>query len=236
MAGSAADTPEASTGPQFARVSDADRDQAIDELRREFADGRLSHDTFMVRMQGALDARRQADLDGLFTDLPRRPGRMARLGEVLRRWRQSAGNFVDDMTRYPRRDNPAQHGYPSQHGYPGQASLPVPMPSAPPLVETPPRSLAFPPLGTEASFTIGRDQRCDLFISDLSVSRLHARLTRDGTGWVLTDLGSTNGTRINGWRVREPVPLRAGDIVRFGSANFVMQEKGEHPDGGAPSG
>ncbi len=51
---------------------------------------------------------------------------------------------------------------------------------------------------------------------------MHARLERAGDGWLLTDLGSTNGTRLNGWRIREPVPVRAGDRVAFGSAVFVI--------------
>ena len=59
-------------------------------------------------------------------------------------------------------------------------------------------------------------------IEDLSVSRWHARLEGAADQWMLTDLGSTNGTRLNGWRVREPVRVQAGDWVMFGSAVFVM--------------
>src|SRR5581483_2834679 len=82
MGGSTADTP---TTPEFLRASDAERDHAVGELRNEFAEGRLSHDTFMYRMQSALDARHRGQLAGLFTDLPpRRPGLMARIKAVLR--------------------------------------------------------------------------------------------------------------------------------------------------------
>jgi|SRR5579859_3139611 len=232
MAGSTADTPAASTGPQFVRVSDADRDQAIDELKREFVDGRLSHDTFMLRMQGALGARHHRDLAGLFVDLPRRRGRLARWWDTVRGWRYQAEELLDDA-RYGRQESDSVPVQPEPHLV---VPAPAPMPAAP-------APLFFPP-GTEASFTIGRDQRCDLFIGDLTVSRLHARLSRDDAGWKLTDLGSTNGTRLNGWRVREPVPVRSGDLVRFGSVNFVVQpqpaptaaELAEGPDGGAPSG
>ncbi|HLK00032.1 MAG TPA: DUF1707 and FHA domain-containing protein [Streptosporangiaceae bacterium] len=224
MAGSAADTPAASTGPQFVRVSDADRDDAIDELKREFVDGRLSHDTFMLRMQSALGARHQSDLAGLFSDLPARRGRLASMREALRGWQHRAGEMLDDVTRYPR-DVPRDHAARVQVPEPAPPQPPVPVATA-----LPPAPLYFPP-GTETSFTIGRDQRCDLHIADLTVSRLHARLTRDADEWLLTDLGSTNGTRINGWRVRAPVPVRPGDQVRFGSVSFVIQ-----PDAGAPSG
>ena len=72
MGGSTADTP---TTPEYLRASDAERDHAVSELRNEFAEGRLSHETFMYRMQTALDARHRGQLAGLFTDLPpRRPG------------------------------------------------------------------------------------------------------------------------------------------------------------------
>jgi pSer/pThr/pTyr-binding forkhead associated (FHA) protein len=55
------------------------------------------------------------------------------------------------------------------------------------------------------------------------VSRWHARLERAVGRWVLTDLGSTNGTRLNGWRVQHPVPVQPGDQLSFGSARFVVR-------------
>jgi hypothetical protein len=89
----------------------------------------------------------------------------------------------------------------------------------------PPPPLAFVlPSGTKASFTIGRDAACDLVLYDLTVSRWHAGLRREAGAWLLSDAGSTNGTRLNGWRVTEPVPLRAGDRVSFGSMTLVVTE------------
>ena len=73
-------------------------------------------------------------------------------------------------------------------------------------------------------FTIGRTRDCDLCLTDLSVSRLHAELVRNGDSWLLNDLGSHNGTRLNGWLVRETVPVRAGDRVEFGSVTFILQD------------
>ncbi len=52
---------------------------------------------------------------------------------------------------------------------------------------------------------------------------MHALLVRREGGWVLSDLGSHNGTRLNGWLVREPVPVQAGDRVEFGSMAFIIQ-------------
>src|SRR4029077_12397041 len=82
MGGSTADTP---TTPEYLRASDAERDNAVSDLRNEFAEGRMSHETFMYRMQSALDARHRGQLAGLFTDLPRRrPGLLARIRAMLR--------------------------------------------------------------------------------------------------------------------------------------------------------
>ena len=85
-----------------------------------------------------------------------------------------------------------------------------------------PAPLVFPP-GSGVRFTIGRTRDCDLCLTDLSVSRMHALLVRREDGWVLSDLGSHNGTRLNGWLVREPVQVRAGDRVEFGSMAFIIQ-------------
>jgi pSer/pThr/pTyr-binding forkhead associated (FHA) protein len=80
------------------------------------------------------------------------------------------------------------------------------------------------PSGTRDSFTIGRDASCDLVLADMSVSRSHAGLRREAGRWPLSDAGSTNGTRLNGWRVTEPVLLRPGDEVSFGSMTLVVTD------------
>jgi hypothetical protein len=80
------------------------------------------------------------------------------------------------------------------------------------------------PSGTKTIFTIGRDAACDLVLYDVTVSRTHAGLRREAGAWLLSDAGSMNGTRLNGWRVTEPVPLRAGDRVTFGSMTLVVTD------------
>ena len=81
------------------------------------------------------------------------------------------------------------------------------------------------PSGSQARFTIGREAHCDMTLLDRTVSRLHASLKREGEGWLLTDLGSTNGTRLNGWRVTTPITVVAGDRVSFGAATFVLTDQ-----------
>jgi hypothetical protein len=69
---------------------------------------------------------------------------------------------------------------------------------------------------------IGRAPDCELVLRDTRVSRRHARLTaRDGV-LVLTDLGSTNGTRVNGHRVTEVV-LGAGDRITLGETVLTIE-------------
>ena len=63
---------------------------------------------------------------------------------------------------------------------------------------------------------VGRDDDCDVVIPDPSISGRHARIAHDGAEWLLTDLGSTNGTWLNGARLAAPAPIEAFDVVQFG--------------------
>jgi len=70
------------------------------------------------------------------------------------------------------------------------------------------------------SVVIGRSTKCDLTISDRSLSRKHARLYRSDDAWMLEDFGSRNGTRINGIPVSEPTRVRSGDVISL-SASII---------------
>lgn len=69
---------------------------------------------------------------------------------------------------------------------------------------------------------IGRSQEATVQLAHASVSRQHAQLVRHGADWVIEDLGSANGTRVNGQAVTEPVLLSAGDQVEFGDVDAVF--------------
>jgi hypothetical protein len=210
MAGSSAEAP---TTPESVRASDEERDQAVGELREQFAEGRLSHETFMHRMDAALGARDRRQLDRLLADLPRgrAAGALAGLAaEVRGRTRRALGMLASEREALSAAIRDVRPARPDRADRPDRAAG-----------DGPPGPLIFPP-GAARWYTIGREPDCDLLIGDLTVSRRHARLERAAEGWLLTDLGSTNGTRLNGWRIREPVRLRAGDRVAFGSAVFVM--------------
>lgn len=66
-------------------------------------------------------------------------------------------------------------------------------------------------------FTIGRSRECMLVLDSSSISRLHARCTRDHLNIFVEDMGSTNGTFVNGRRLEsgEAYRLRAGDVISF---------------------
>ena len=79
--------------------------------------------------------------------------------------------------------------------------------------------------GPQSRFTIGREPACDMTLGDETVSRWHACLELSGGSWLLADLGSTNGTRLNGWRVTGQMPVRPGDMVSFGAATYVLSDR-----------
>jgi hypothetical protein len=69
---------------------------------------------------------------------------------------------------------------------------------------------------------IGRAPGCQFVLADLSVSRMHAELRRSGEGWLLADLGSMNGTLVNGFRIAAPTRVRPGDEIAFGRTRFIL--------------
>ena len=73
--------------------------------------------------------------------------------------------------------------------------------------------------------TIGREAGNDIVLEDPQVSRQHARLTLQGTSYVIEDLGSTNGSFINGRRVMTPTPLNPGDKLGLGDT-VVLEVQG----------
>ncbi|MBN6053427.1 FHA domain-containing protein [Nonomuraea sp. RK-328] len=174
-----------STHPPF-RASDGERDRAIGELRDRAVEGRISHDTFIGRVDQALRARSRDELDRLVADLPRRRTFRQRMTDMV----ASASDFTTGLRAAWRRPR-----------------LP---------------RLALPD-DDRARYVVGRGAACDLVLSDLTVSRVHAELRREEDGgWMLVDLGSLNGTRLNGWRLVGPARVKPGDEISFGDCGFLL--------------
>jgi hypothetical protein len=81
----------------------------------------------------------------------------------------------------------------------------------------------------DGRLSVGRGDGCDLTVDDPEVSRLHAVVERVGAGWTVADLGSRNGTAVNGVRVGGRRALRSGDEVTIGDTTLVFRDPaGDH--------
>jgi pSer/pThr/pTyr-binding forkhead associated (FHA) protein len=72
--------------------------------------------------------------------------------------------------------------------------------------------------------TIGRSSDCDVRVDDANVSRRHAEVRRIGDGYSLVDLGSTNGTEVNGQRIQETA-LMNGDVISVGTTRITFERR-----------
>src|SRR5262245_1812812 len=75
--------------------------------------------------------------------------------------------------------------------------------------------------------TIGRSARNDLCVEDPFASRLHAEVRRKGDSYWISDLGSANGTMLNGTRLRNPAQLNDRDQVRIGETEIEYTERAD---------
>ncbi|MFD6418707.1 FHA domain-containing protein [Streptomyces sp. NPDC060194] len=172
--------------PFPARPSDAERDRVLDVLREGAAQGKLSHDTFVRRMELALAARRSEDLRLLTADLRPEGGG----------WSERMFGAVSAVSGFPERMRRAWQAE-------RLPKLMLPEPGPYPL-------------------RIGRDPSNGLRLSHDTVSRVHAELVLRSGAWVLRDLGSTNGTTVNGRRVTGTALVREGDHIGFGQMVFRL--------------
>ena len=78
------------------------------------------------------------------------------------------------------------------------------------------------PIGPHGA-VIGRSPEADVVLSSTDVSRRHAEILPDPSGWLLVDLGSTNGVRLNARTMSVPTLLTDGDIIEIGSADLTFE-------------
>jgi DNA-binding winged helix-turn-helix (wHTH) protein len=78
---------------------------------------------------------------------------------------------------------------------------------------------------TEGRHVAGRDDTCALVVDAGTVSRRHARITVASDTCIIEDLGSTNGTHVNGIRISGPSPLRSGDAFSLGSESLRIRKR-----------
>lgn len=85
-----------------------------------------------------------------------------------------------------------------------------------------PREILGVTVPLAGSVIIGRSPDSDLVIADEFVSSSHARIVRTAEGATLEDLGSTNGTLVNGQPATRPLPLGTGDVIELGTNRLEM--------------
>jgi hypothetical protein len=181
--------------PEVFRASDEDRDEVIRLLRDGSVQGRISQETFLERVDQALHARSADELARLHSDLPP-PARRSTLRARVAGLRTAVTGWHTAVT--------------------GAVRAVLPAPQVPTLVL---------PRGPRTVFSIGRSPHCDLPLGDPTVSWHHAELHRTGDTWVLVDVGSKNGTRVNGWRVDSGFTVHPGDCVHFGRAVYRLTDR-----------
>jgi Nif-specific regulatory protein len=84
---------------------------------------------------------------------------------------------------------------------------------------------------------LGRNRTNDVVLHDQHASRWHAEIYFENDTWVLRDLDTTNGTKINGTRITDPVPLKHGEVVGIGEVRlrFALLERSEAGDVPTPT-
>ena len=85
----------------------------------------------------------------------------------------------------------------------------------------------------DGEYVIGRRSDCQIFVPDMRVSRQHARLWKDKETWTLEDLGSNNGTFINGVRLQQATALRHDDEILIAN-NRIRVEARDNPSESKP--
>jgi hypothetical protein len=177
------------TSATDARPADGDRERAVERLRGAYLDGALSTTTFELRVASAYGSRSGSELAGLLADLP---SRLTRLQTTLR------ARLADVR---------AALGAPAADGAARAAADGAAHAAA---VE-----VALPPRPGER-LTIGRSSRCDIVVDDVAVSRLHLEIVYAAGRWQAWDLGSTNGTFLDGRRIAT-TDVEDGDVLTLGT-------------------
>ncbi len=172
------------------RVSDADRERMAGFLSQRSAEGYLSVETFVERIDCAYAARSRDDLEALARDLPGHPE-----GWMRTTWHRLTGAAADTLRAA------------GELVEAGTSTRRLVLDGA-----------ADGRLGP-GLFTIGRAEDCDFVLSDPTASRCHAELRCENGTWILTDLRSRNGTFVNGRRAWRIV-VEAGDEITVGSTRL----------------
>jgi DNA-binding winged helix-turn-helix (wHTH) protein len=168
--------------------------------------------------------------------IDRRPEAVAKTEILDRLW---PGVFVSDASlhnlvrelRAALGDSPRLTRYirtVARYGYAFQADVrPAPPPASVSIASAGPRLVSQRREWelSEGSNLVGRDRGCDVRIESATLSRQHARIVVTGTQTVVEDLGSKNGTLVNGQPVTHPVALEENDQLQLGSVRVTYRTR-----------
>lgn len=175
------------------RVSDAERDAAVRLLGDALADGRISTDTFITRMDRTFASRDESSLDDVVADLV----------DVQPAPRPLFGGRATRRTPRARRTSRAPRARRVSAQPAGLLSVQLPSAAQPVL-------------------DIGRSSWSEVCLGDPTVSSSHATLVLLRGGWVVVDRNATNGTFVNGRRVRGSARVRPGDVLMVGTTTLTL--------------
>jgi len=184
-----------------ARVSDSDRERMARFLSERSAEGYLSVETFVERIDCAYAARSRNDLEALACDLPGHPE-----GWMRTTWHRLTGAAAEALRAA---------GELVEAGAVRRLVL---------------DGTSAGRLGP-GLFTIGRAVDCDVVLDDPTASRCHAELRCENGAWVLTDLRSRNGTFVNGRRAWRIVVEAGDELVLGGTRLLFAPEAPAVPEG-----
>ena len=206
----------------FARLYDAQlaaKDEQIAELNRSLAAARArvdqlqqaqhEHDAPTTQMREVQDIKQERDALA---------ARLHHLERTRFQIMRTLAHDLDTVSFEPAL--PASLGLPSGSEEPlavAQLEAPADVPAKLVVKESPGGGVPTgPPFVLRPGAIVGRWPGSDIEINDAFISSDHARLTLQEGRWWVADLGSTNGTFVNGHRLDRPTPLKEGDEVRFG--------------------
>ncbi len=211
--------------PPAVPVQDAEPAPAEDLAVRHARELQALTETYEARLAGNVEALRDRDatIETLTDELTVARARSVRLAaqvaelELLLRDQEILAARVRELKMAL-----AQ----AQRDAEGGQAAPSEGPPAARIVIVEPERCGLPP---EAGFavppgdSVGRHPESTIYINDHFVSARHAQLAWGPSGWLLTDLGTTNGTYVNGQRISGSVSIASGDILRFGrvQASFI---------------
>lgn len=87
----------------------------------------------------------------------------------------------------------------------------------------------------DETVVIGRGREADILLADLEISRQHLRARGEGETLVIEDLGSSNGTTVNGERIEGATRLREGDLIKIGGTTLEFRCETHQLDDATPT-